>query len=121
MAFYLANSSDERMKELLLSRPDILELADIEIAYEGYIKRHQQQITRLKDSEDKQIPNTFDFSRVASISKESREVLTKVQPRTLGQASRLPGVTPSDAAILINAIQRHSTFHVEQKAIMNDE
>ena len=115
MAFYLTESSDDRMKELLLHRNDILELADIEIAYEGYIKRHQQQISRLKDSEDKQIPNAFDFGQVASISKESREVLTKVRPRTLGQASRLPGVTPSDAAILMNAIRRHSTFHVEQE------
>ena len=114
MAFFLSASSDDRIKELLLPRPDILELADIEIAYEGYIKRHQQQISRLKDSEDKLIPSAFDFEGVASISKESREVLTKVRPRTLGQASRLPGVTPSDAAILMNALQRHTTFHVEQ-------
>jgi tRNA uridine 5-carboxymethylaminomethyl modification enzyme len=114
MASFLAESSDERMKELLLHRQDILELADIEIAYEGYIKRHQQQISRLKDSEEKIIPIAFDFGQVASISKESREVLVKVRPRTLGQAARLPGVTPSDAAILMNALQRNSAFHVEQ-------
>ena len=97
----------------MLSKPDVIELADTEIAYEGYIKQHMQQIGRLKDSEDKNIPAGFDFLGLHSVSKEAREVLLKVQPRTVGQATRLAGVTPSDAAILMNAISK-SMFHVEQ-------
>lgn len=111
---FILESSDNGIKAALLDRPDVIELVETEIAYEGYIKRHLQQIDRLKDSEGKQIPIGFDYQKLNSVSKEAREILLKVQPRTVGQASRLAGVTPSDAAILMNAVSK-STFHVEQK------
>jgi tRNA uridine 5-carboxymethylaminomethyl modification enzyme len=105
---YLEKSDDSAIKQLLLERPDVVSIVDTEIAYEGYIKRHQQQITRLKDSELTEIPHTFDFAKLASISKEAGEVFSKVKPRTIGQATRLAGVTPSDAAILMSAIRSHN-------------
>ena len=111
---YLRDSSDEMLRNKLLSRPEIIEVVDIKIAYEGYVKQHQQQINRLKDSEEKDIPSTFDYHGITALSRESREVLLRVQPRTLGQASRLPGVTPSDSAILMVALQKYTKFHVEQ-------
>ncbi len=110
---YLQDSANEGLKAQLLPREDLLTLIDTEIAYEGYVKQHKQQIARLRDSEERVIPLNFNFHGLTTISKESREVLAKVQPRTIGQASRLPGVTPSDAAILMVAVHRHSTFHVE--------
>jgi tRNA uridine 5-carboxymethylaminomethyl modification enzyme len=105
---YLENSEDSGLKKMLLSRPDIISIVETEIAYEGYIKRHQEQITRLSDSEAIEIPHTFDFAKLASISKEANEVFSKVRPKTIGQATRLAGVTPTDAAILMSAIRNHS-------------
>ncbi|HET6400872.1 MAG TPA: tRNA uridine-5-carboxymethylaminomethyl(34) synthesis enzyme MnmG [Candidatus Kapabacteria bacterium] len=110
---FLQDSGDDGIKLALLDRPDVIELVEIEIIYEGYVKRHLQQIGRLKESEEKHIPIGFDFQKLNSVSREAREVLLKIQPRTVGQASRLAGVTPSDAAILMNAITK-SMFHVEQ-------
>jgi tRNA uridine 5-carboxymethylaminomethyl modification enzyme len=88
----------------LSSREDILDMIDTEIMYEGYIRQHQTQIERLKRSEEKAIPVGFDFHTLKALSAESREVLTKVRPSSLGQASRLPGVKPPDIAILARAI-----------------
>ncbi len=105
---FLNKSEDSALKQTLLARPDIISIVDTEIAYEGYIKRHQEQITRLKDSELTEIPYSFDFAKLASISKEAGEVFSKVKPRTIGQATRLAGVTPSDAAILMSAVKNHS-------------
>ncbi len=103
---------EEQLKKALLADRDLPELAETEILYEGYIKRHHQQVERLRTSEEKQIPEGFDFAGLRSISKEGREVLLKVQPRTLGQASRLAGITPTDAAVLMAAVHR-GVFHVE--------
>jgi tRNA uridine 5-carboxymethylaminomethyl modification enzyme len=111
---FLQESSTEEISSALLCRPDVMELVETEIAYEGYVKRHLQQISRLKDSEERNIPVGFEFQKLHSVSKEGREIWLKVQPRTVGQAARLAGVTPSDAAILMNAIGKPS-FHVEQR------
>jgi tRNA uridine 5-carboxymethylaminomethyl modification enzyme len=113
---FLRESGNERLKSQILGNPNLLHTIETEIAYEGYVKQHKQQIARLKDSEEKHIPKTFEYSSLIALSKEAREVLTKVQPRTIGQASRLPGVTPSDAAILMVAVHKNASFHVEQDA-----
>ena len=119
-AEFIGKSSNDVLKQRLLLYPDIFQLIDTEIAYEGYIRRHQSQIDRMKSSESHTIPNGFEYSKLISLSKEARSVLQKIQPRTLGQASRLPGVTPSDSAILMVYLQK-GLFHVEQKAIVNYE
>jgi tRNA uridine 5-carboxymethylaminomethyl modification enzyme len=109
---FLKNSNNDGLKSRLLNRQDVLHIIETEIAYEGYVKQHKQQIEKLQENDKKAIPKSFDFHSIPSLSKESREVLQRIQPTTLGQASRLPGVTPADAAILMGVIQR--TFHVEQ-------
>ncbi len=114
---YLLESTNDMLRARLLPRPDIIDAVDIEIAYEGYVKQHLQQIARLKDSEEKHIPHGFNYHGITALSRESREVLIRVQPTTLGQASRLPGVTPSDSAILMVALQKSMTFHVEQRQL----
>ncbi len=58
-------------------------------------------IAKLNKLEDMKIPPTFDFSKVSALSKESREKLSKIQPLTLGQASRIEGVTPADISVLM--------------------
>jgi tRNA U34 5-carboxymethylaminomethyl modifying enzyme MnmG/GidA len=117
---FLAASESNPLKQLLHDKPDIVQMIDTEIAYEGYVKQHKQQILRLKASGERPIPATFEYSALISLSKESREVLSKVRPGTVGQASRLPGVTPSDAAILMMAVQRNcSTWN--KRTIINYE
>ncbi|MGC8778842.1 MAG: tRNA uridine-5-carboxymethylaminomethyl(34) synthesis enzyme MnmG, partial [Candidatus Caldatribacteriaceae bacterium] len=80
--------------------PQVIEEVEIEIKYRGYIQRQIQQIEELRKMEDKRIPPDFDFSKVTGLSSEAREKLQKVRPTTLGQASRVAGVTPADIAVL---------------------
>jgi tRNA uridine 5-carboxymethylaminomethyl modification enzyme len=88
----------------LSADPVVLDTIDTEIMYEGYVKQHHTQIERLRKAEEKRIPVSFDFHTLKSLSAESREVLTKVRPASLGQASRLPGVKPPDIAVLSRAL-----------------
>jgi tRNA uridine 5-carboxymethylaminomethyl modification enzyme len=83
----------------------ILDMIDTEIMYEGYVKQHHTQIERLRQNEERRIPLSFDFHTLKALSAESREVLTKVRPTSLGQASRLPGVKPPDIAVLSRALE----------------
>ena len=70
------------------------------IKYEGYIRRQQDQVERMRRMEAQAIPGNFDYAAVAGLSAEVREKLERVRPQTLGQASRIPGVTPAAMAIL---------------------
>ena len=79
---------------------EMLMEAEIVIKYEGYIKRQLKQINQLKKLEHKMIPAEFDYLKIPSLSKESREKLSFVRPETLGQAFRVSGVTPADASVL---------------------
>jgi tRNA uridine 5-carboxymethylaminomethyl modification enzyme len=78
-----------------------LKSVETEIKYEGYLVQQQRAMERLKKSEQHAIPEWFDYRSVSGLSREMQEKLTKVQPRTLGQASRIPGVTPA-AVSLVN-------------------
>jgi tRNA uridine 5-carboxymethylaminomethyl modification enzyme len=84
----------------------ILKQAEIEIKYEGYIARHLVEISKFKELENKLIPDNYDFSRVYSLSKESKEKLMKIKPISIGQASRIPGVSPTDISLLVIALKR---------------
>jgi tRNA uridine 5-carboxymethylaminomethyl modification enzyme len=84
----------------------ILKQAEIEIKYEGYIARHLIEISKFKELENKLIPDNYDFSRVHSLSKESIEKLMKIKPISIGQASRIPGVSPTDISLLVLALKR---------------
>ena len=68
---------------------------------EGYIARQEVEVAKLKSLEDKQIPHWMDYSKVPSLSSEARQKLAKILPATLGQASRISGVSPSDIGILM--------------------
>ena len=74
---------------------------ETEIKYSGYLEQQIKSIERLKKSEQRAIPDWFDYGRVSGLSREMNEKLSRVRPRTLGQASRIPGVTPA-AVSLIN-------------------
>jgi len=78
-----------------------LKSVETEIKYEGYLLQQQRAIERLKKSEQHSIPAWFDYHSVSGLSREMQEKLTKIRPRTIGQASRIPGVTPA-AVSLVN-------------------
>ena len=78
-----------------------LKSVETEIKYAGYLDQQTKAIERLKKSEQRTIPDWFDYGKVSGLSREMNEKLTRVRPRTLGQASRIPGVTPA-AVSLIN-------------------
>lgn len=88
----------------MLKEPLLLQLANTEIKYEGYVKQHRLQIQRFKLSEARPIPKNFVFNNLRALSTEAREVFEKVRPETIGQASRLPGVAPTDISILVGAL-----------------
>ncbi len=78
-----------------------LEQAEIQIKYNGYIEREKETVLKLNKLEGIRIPKTFDYSKLNAISSESREKLNHVRPETIGQASRISGVSPSDINILL--------------------
>jgi tRNA uridine 5-carboxymethylaminomethyl modification enzyme len=78
-----------------------LKSVETEIKYEGYLLQQQRAMERLKKSEQHSIPEWFDYRSVSGLSREMQEKLTHVRPRTIGQASRIPGVTPA-AVSLVN-------------------
>jgi tRNA uridine 5-carboxymethylaminomethyl modification enzyme len=78
-----------------------LKSVETEIKYAGYLQQQQRSIERLKKAEERVIPEWFDYSQVSGLSREMNEKLTRVRPRTLGHAIRIPGVTPA-AVSLIN-------------------
>ena len=86
---------DERLKN------EILEQIEIELKYEGYIQRQAEQIQKFDTFEDQRIPISFDYGKIKSLSTEGRERLSKIKPESIGQASRISGVTSSDVSVLM--------------------
>jgi tRNA uridine 5-carboxymethylaminomethyl modification enzyme len=84
------------------------EQVQINAKYEGYIVRQQEEIDRLKRSEDTSLPDTFDYSGVSGLSNEIRQKLRDARPSTLGQASRIPGVTPAAISLLMIHLKKSS-------------
>jgi tRNA uridine 5-carboxymethylaminomethyl modification enzyme len=98
-------SNDETLSGLA-SRANIAERVEIEVKYQGYIRRQEEQVAQFRMQEAQDIPPGFDFGRVTSLSTEGREKLKRIQPRSLGQAARISGVTPADVSILMIALRR---------------
>ncbi|MGN0211304.1 MAG: tRNA uridine-5-carboxymethylaminomethyl(34) synthesis enzyme MnmG [Muribaculaceae bacterium] len=106
----LANYVDE-LAQLLCKLPDnrreeIIEAAEILIKYRGYIVREQANVDKLHRLENVKIPQSIDYSTITALSTEARQKLQKQRPSTLGQASRIPGVSPSDVNILLLIMNR---------------
>lgn len=78
-----------------------IEQAEIQIKYQVYIDKEKELVEKMKQLEDLEIPERFDYQRIISLGVEAREKLSKIKPRTLGQASRISGINPSDVQILM--------------------
>jgi tRNA uridine 5-carboxymethylaminomethyl modification enzyme len=94
-----------------------LKSVETEIKYEGYLLQQQRAMERLKKSEQHSIPDWFDYHAVSGLSREMQEKLTHVRPRTIGQASRIPGVTPA-AVSLVNVFIEIQARRREQAAAL---
>ncbi len=94
-----------------------LKSIETEIKYAGYLDQQQRAIDRLKKSEQRHIPAWFDYQSVSGLSREMQEKLRKVQPQTIGQASRIPGVTPA-AVSLVNVYIEIQARQREQAAAL---
>ena len=81
--------------------PEVIEVVEIEIKYEGYIKKQMQQVERFEKLEGRRIPDDIDYTQVKGLSNEARQKLSQIRPRSIGQASRISGVNPSDIAVLL--------------------
>jgi len=92
----------ESIKRVLGEEPvhGLLATVETEAKYAGYISQQERQINRLKDSELRRIPPTFEFNNIPGLSSEAKQKLDRVRPQTLGQASRIPGITPAAIAVL---------------------
>ena len=85
---------------------EVLMQAEIQIKYEGYIKKALKEVERLKQLEDIKIPKDIDYLKISNLASEARQKLLKILPTTLGQASRISGVNPSDIAVLSVYLKR---------------
>lgn len=88
---------DEELRKI---EPEVADEVEIRIKYEGYIKRQERQVEQLKKMEQIRIPKDIDYERVHGLTKEAIEKLNRVRPLTLGQASRIPGITPASIVAL---------------------
>ena len=82
-------------------REELIECAEILIKYSGYIERERQQAEKLERLEHVFIPETLDYSSVQALSTEARQKLERIRPTTIGQASRIPGISPHDVSVLL--------------------
>ena len=91
-----------KIKEALAGmKPEILEQVEIQTKYETYIEKERELVAKMSQLEDLLIPDNFSYDKLVSLSNEARQKFTKIRPCTLGQASRISGVNPSDVQILM--------------------
>lgn len=80
---------------------ETVEQASIQVKYDVYIEKEKELVQRMRQLEELEIPESFDYKKIAALGNEAREKLTRIKPRTLGQASRISGINPSDVQILM--------------------
>ena len=87
--------------EVNIDDPEVLEQVETQVKYQGYITRQEEEIARLIKHQQTALPEAFDYRQVKGLSNEVRQKLELVRPETLGQASRISGVTPAAVSILL--------------------
>jgi tRNA uridine 5-carboxymethylaminomethyl modification enzyme len=92
---------NELASELNLVHPDVVSQAEIQLKYEGYIEREEDQAKKMGRMEEVKIPDSIDYRALKSLSSEAKEKLSAIKPVTIGQAARVSGVSPSDSTVLL--------------------
>lgn len=91
----------EAISHIRRVREEVIESTEINIKYQGYIERERIAADKLQRLDNIRIPGNFDYNRLQSLSTEARQKLSKIQPGTIGEASRIPGVSPNDVSVLL--------------------
>lgn len=86
---------------LATTEPEFTEQAEIQIKYAGYVEKEREQVAKLHRLEGTTLPEQYDYTSIKALSNEARQKLSQVRPRSIGQASRISGVTPSDISVLL--------------------
>ncbi len=97
----LINASPTLQQLTATNNREILEQVEIQVKYDVYIEKEKDLVQRMGQLEDLEIPSSFDYDKISSLSTEALQKFKKIKPRTLGQASRISGVNPSDVQILM--------------------
>ena len=101
LSYNLIAELDEERSNIPEFSPEVIEQIDIAIKYDGYISRQKQQIEHFKKMEKKLIPSDINYDDVSNLRKEARQKLAAIRPSSLGQASRISGVSPADVSVLM--------------------
>ena len=88
---------------------EVINQVEIEIKYEGYIIRQKRQVDQYKKMEKKMIPDSFDYDQVPSLRLEARQKLKEFRPVSVGQASRISGVSPADISVLLIYLEHYKS------------
>lgn len=88
---------------------------DISITYDGYIKKQQEQVNHMERLENKLLPEDIDYRSITSLRDEAREKLSDIRPRSVGQASRISGVSPADISVLLIYLEQQHRLQEENK------
>jgi tRNA uridine 5-carboxymethylaminomethyl modification enzyme len=102
----LGGVSSDSSLHVLIEDSRARERVQIELKYEGYLRRQEEQVSQFEKSESVEIPAGFEFQGLKSLSNEGKEKLQRVRPRSIGQAARISGVTPADISILLVSLLR---------------
>ena len=86
--------------------PEVAEQVEIETKYAGYLQRQREEIARAQRNESTAIPDGFDYTQVRGLSAEAMQKLSRVRPQTVGQAQRIPGMTPAAISLLLVHLAR---------------
>jgi tRNA uridine 5-carboxymethylaminomethyl modification enzyme len=98
--------SPEDRERLATAPPETVEQLEIEAMYEGYLKRQLAEVSRQRATETMIIPARYDYSGLLGLTFEAKDKLGRMRPATVGQASRVPGVSPADISVLLIHLQR---------------
>ena len=100
----------EKLKEIDNNRPElskeVTEEVEIQVKYEGYIKMQEEQVEKFKKLERKLLPNDIDYSKIKGLRLEAIQKLNNIRPNSVGQASRISGVSPADISVLLIYLEK---------------
>ena len=102
----LEEIDEERNKNL---SKDVIKEVEIQLKYEGYIKMQESQVAKFKKLEQKELKEDIDYQKISGLSLEARQKLNKQKPLSVGQASRISGVSPADISVLLIYLSQHNT------------
>ena len=106
---------DEQMPELPI---EVAEEVEIQVKYEGYIKLQESQVEKFKKLEQKKLPQDIDYEQIKGLRLEARQKLNKIKPESVGQASRISGVSPADISVLLIFLEQNKRGEKDRKSVV---